>query len=81
MKLHIIYTDNEVLLSKKSYVSWREIQDEFDDYKASLGPWGEDEVVQYLAEEYPALRPSAQNQVSALIHGHNSVAELSFAHE
>lgn len=79
MKLHIIYTNNEMLLAKKGYASWREIQDEFYDYKSSLGPWDEDEVVQYLADEYPALRPSAQEQVNALIHDDNDIAEITFA--
>lgn len=37
--LNIIFTEAELLVSKKSYSSWREIQDEYDDYKASLGPW------------------------------------------
>jgi hypothetical protein len=79
MKLHIIYTDIEMLLSKKTYASWREIQDEFDDYKTSLGPWDDDEVVQYLSEEYSALRPSAQEQVGAFIRGVANVGKLTFA--
>jgi len=36
-ELHIVLTDERVLLSK-AYASWREVQAEFDDYKASLGP-------------------------------------------
>jgi isopentenyldiphosphate isomerase len=79
MKLHIIYTDNEMLLSKKSYASWREMQNEFDDYKTSLGPWAEDEVVRYLAEEYSTLQPSAKAQVDALIHGGSYVEKITFA--
>jgi hypothetical protein len=36
--LHIIFTGEQVLVSKKAYASWQEIQVEFDAYKASLGP-------------------------------------------
>lgn len=33
-EVHIILTRKEVLISRKPYASWREIQDEFDDYVA-----------------------------------------------
>jgi hypothetical protein len=64
MQLTLIYTESNFLISKKQYLSWREIQDEYPDYKTSLGPWSVDEVIEYLAEEYSTLNPSALEQVN-----------------
>ncbi|MDR7307944.1 DUF6966 domain-containing protein [Rhodoferax saidenbachensis] len=65
--LHIVYTESEMLLSKKAYASWREIQDEYQEFKSSLGPWPADEVIEYLESDYPKLEPSASVQVSTFI--------------
>ena len=73
MQIHIIYTETDMLLSKRAYTSWREIQDEYENYMASLGPWPDDEVVEYLANEYRDLSPSAQEQVSAFLAGPDEV--------
>ena len=78
MKLHIIYTENDMLLSKKSYTSWREIQDEFADYKTSLGPWSDKEVVEFLSDEYSDLQPTAQEQVTALLSENEEIRKVSF---
>ena len=64
--LHIIYTEAEVLLSKRKWTSWQEIQDAVPGYKASLGPWASAETVQFLRDEYGDLRPTAETQVRAL---------------
>jgi hypothetical protein len=53
LKLHIIYTETELLLSKRPYASWRDIQDVHPDFKTSLGPWRDADVVAYLADEHP----------------------------
>ena len=41
-----------MLLDRASFVSWREIQDAYLDYKASLGPWSEAQIVEYLQNDY-----------------------------
>ncbi len=41
-----------IRLTKKAYSGWREIQTEFDDYTASLGPWTIDAVIEYLRFDY-----------------------------
>ena len=79
--LNIIFTEAELLVSKKSYSSWREIQDEYDDYKASLGPWDAKTVSSWLNEEYDNLAPSAEAQVEALLSGHDLVRAVSFTSE
>ena len=65
--LHIIFTETSILLSKKDFHDWRSIQEEYEDYKASLGPWPETEVAAYLDDEYPGISPSAQVQVAEFL--------------
>ena len=79
MDLHIIYTRSRMLLSKKRYASWKQIQDEFEDYVASLGPWPSSEVISYLAEDYPNASLSAAEQVQRFLESPCETADLSFA--
>ena len=67
MQIHIIYTETEMLLSKRAYASSREIQEEYANYKSSLGPWSYDVAVEYLAAEYLDLSPSADEQVTKFL--------------
>jgi hypothetical protein len=76
--LNIIFTEANVLVSKKLYSSWREIEDEYDDYKASLGPWDAKTVSSWLDEEYGDLAPSAEAQVEALLSSQDLVRAVSF---
>ena len=48
--VHLIYlrSDRELIVSKKRYLHWREIQDEYEDYMASLGPWSEEEIIDFF---------------------------------
>lgn len=64
MLLHIIHIETAMFLSKKAYSSWRDIQDDFADYKASLGPWEVDAVIAYLQSDHGDLVPSAPVQVA-----------------
>jgi hypothetical protein len=68
-----------MLLSKHSYQSWREIQNQYPDYMTSLGPWEEDTVIEYLADEYPELSPHPQEQVNAFIVDTQETRVLTFA--
>lgn len=79
MELHIIYTDLNVILSKKEYDNWIQIQEDFADYKASLGPWHVDEMIDFLNEEYGNLLPSASEQVNELLHSCLITKELSWS--
>jgi len=79
-ELHIIFTrKEEVLISRKPYAAWQEIQDEYDGYMASLGPWDAPTVVSWLDEEYRTLLPPAQEQVDILLSSEQIVHSLSFA--
>jgi hypothetical protein len=54
LKLHIIYLRSGwLLVSKKEYPTWRQIQEEFADYMASFGPWPLSDVLKFLEDEYP----------------------------
>jgi CHAD domain-containing protein len=77
-KLTIVYLEHGILLTKKHYQSLRDIQDEFKGYKASLGPWRDEEVVEYLAEEYLDMSPSAEAQVRELTKSVNEKAIVTF---
>ena len=52
-EFHLIYLrSGPVLLSRKPYTDWREIQDEWDDYMTSLGPWTAEDVVEFFREDF-----------------------------
>jgi len=74
----IILTRKEVLISRKPYASWREIQDEYDDYMASLGPWDTATATSWLDEEYSGLSPSAKDQIGTFLCSEQAVHTLSF---
>ncbi len=65
--LYIIYLESRMLLSKKCYSGWKQIQDEFADYKASLGPWPVAEILEFLRTEYPSHRPFTREQVERFL--------------
>ena len=53
--VHLIYLRaGGMILSKRAYSDWREIQDEYECYMTSLGPLSEDELVDFLACQYGA---------------------------
>lgn len=51
--LTLIYLRNVVLLSKRQYRDWRDIQDQFFDFKTSLGPYTVEALFDFLDEDYP----------------------------
>ncbi len=64
VELHIVFRrENPTLLTKKPYLDWRQIQDEFDDYMASLGPWTVSDVIDFWRMEYPKVCPAAITKI------------------
>ncbi|HYO98630.1 MAG TPA: hypothetical protein VER76_00270 [Pyrinomonadaceae bacterium] len=52
-RVYLIYLKpDRMLLSKKQYSDWREIQDEYESYLTSLGSFSVEELVMFLSEEY-----------------------------
>lgn len=78
MNLHIIYTESAMYLSKKEYSSWRDVQLDFPDFKTSLGPWSDQEVEEYLDDEYRNLKPAAVEQIAILRSAETMLIEVSF---
>lgn len=52
-KITIVHTETGMCLTTREFDGWREVQDRFDDYKTSLGPFSHAELDAYLTEEYP----------------------------
>lgn len=78
MNLYIIFTDTNVIISKKFYPSWREIQSEYLNYKTSLGAWSTKDVIDFLQAEYQNLEPNASIQVERLIESVDIARTLSY---
>jgi hypothetical protein len=76
--LHLIYTNNDMFLSKRPWSSWREIQDAYEGHMTSLGPWSEEGTIDYLQGEYPNLWPNAERQIGALMSGAVETVALTF---
>jgi hypothetical protein len=70
-------TPNSYLVAR--YESWRKIQEEYSDYKTSLGPWSIEENEAYLKDEYPKIYPSAYEQLHGFVRSSNTVHVVSFA--
>lgn len=52
MEYNIIYLKSEVILSKKQFKSWRDIQELYEDYTASLQFETIEQVNDFLSSEY-----------------------------
>ena len=67
MTYNLIFLNTEkLLLSKKLYSDWHEIQAEYKDYMASLSFDTIDEVVDYLIEEYNLSRITTKKLVQGI---------------
>lgn len=52
-KAYIIYLEDNLLLSKKKYNNWLEIQDEYyDKFKTSLGPMTCEEMISIFKDDF-----------------------------
>lgn len=49
---HIVFLKRAMLVARRPGADWRALQDEFLDYKTSLGPWALAQVAAWLAEKY-----------------------------
>ena len=82
MNLHVIYTrSNVILLSRREYASWQQIQEDIADYMTSLGPWSAEQTVEYLREEHPDLSPDAAEQMRSFLSKGESTVSLRFAYD
>lgn len=51
--VHVIYLRPDgLIISKRPYSGWREIQDEYADYMTSLGPYTEEDLLDFFEQQY-----------------------------
>ena len=64
---NIIFLRNDkMLLSRKKYSDWREIQDEYDDYMTSLDFESIMDVEEYIRMDYNLTSDKAKSEVKKL---------------
>lgn len=52
-EVYYIILEDCVLLSKKRYNDWHEIQDEYyDKFKTSIGPWTYEDLITYFEDDF-----------------------------
>ena len=51
-KATVIYLEDRMILSKKEYTHWREVQDEYPTYKTSLVPLTCEEIIGFFEEDF-----------------------------
>ena len=52
-KATIIYLDEDMLLSKKEYSSWKEVQDEYyEEYVTNLVPMSCEQILAFFEEDF-----------------------------
>lgn len=53
IEVYYIILEDCVLLSKKRYNDWQEIQDEYyDKFKTSIGPWTYEDLITYFEDDF-----------------------------
>lgn len=78
MKLYLVYTDTDILLSKRVDTTGRNVEDAHASFKTSLGPWVAAEVIAFLADEYPGVSPLADVQVAEFLASPNESVRVRF---
>ena len=68
MSYNIIYLKSEVILSKKQFESWRDIQELYEDYTTSLKFETIEEVNGFLSSEYRIDEESTKKMTENIYH-------------
>ena len=71
-KVTVIYLDDCMLLSKKIYSDWKEIQDEYPKtYKASLKPMTYEELISFFEIDFIDEKdwPFSRNEIREFLSG------------
>jgi len=76
-RLHLVWLRSGALLvTRKPYAGWKEIQAEFEGYMTSLGPYTAEEAAEWLAQEYPRARNPSAEELRAFAASERDVLEL-----
>ena len=66
--LLLVFTRHAMVLSKRRYRTSQEVEDDFDDYISSLGPYSVDELFEYLTNDYTASTiPFVRDEVERFV--------------
>ena len=72
----IFLRSNKVLLSKRKYKDWKEIQDEYVDYMASIEFDTLKEIEEYIRIDYKLVGEHALREVSKIKESETETVEL-----
>lgn len=72
----IFLRSNKMLLSRKTYSDWREIQDEYEDYMTSLDFEAIMDVEEYIKVDYKLTTDKAKYEVKKLINSTKDTIEI-----
>lgn len=75
---NLVYCDHRLVLDRRHYESWRAIQHAYPDYKTSLGPWSEEDIVAFFRDDFPPNEshwPFSQPTLSAFFESNTEVLE------
>jgi hypothetical protein len=79
--IHYIILENKLILSKKAYKNWREIQDEYYNFfTTSLGPWTKEDLLDYLENDYKSEDrwPFSRQQIEDFFSSDQMILEISY---
>jgi hypothetical protein len=52
-KAHLVFLrSGNLLIVKRPNVDWRQLQDDYEDFMTSLGPWTATEIASYFSDDY-----------------------------
>ncbi len=51
-RAHLVFLKSGLLLVKRPEATWRQLQDQYEDYQASLAPWTVDQIIEYFPMDY-----------------------------
>ena len=77
--IHIIFLQEDiVILSKKKYKDWLEIQDDYEHYMTSLGPWTTDAIISFSEIDYgkdDSMWPFSRDQILSFSESNDEVTQ------
>lgn len=75
--VHLIYLrSGPLVVTRKAYKDWRQIQDEYADYMTSLGPMSLEEAIAYIRDEHPDTLAGDLERLEALANGEAETVSL-----
>ena len=77
-EFNLIFLEDKLLLSSKQYISWTEIQNEYENYTTSLVFDSLEDVKEYIIIDYKLDEHFADILITKFIEDKNLVMQLDF---